>query len=100
MLDRGDARFPEHPAGILLPAASIPLFVFFVAEAGHLTSSPAPEFGGSTGVEKCANVLPRWKNAIPPRQHETFEFPKRWAIHAIKVSIIVENSNFTTISMK
>jgi hypothetical protein len=47
MLDPGDSKFPEHQPGIVLRAALIPRFGFFVAEAGPLTFSPAIEFGGS-----------------------------------------------------
>src|SRR5258707_13622987 len=76
MLDRGDAKFPEHHPGILCRATLIPLFVFSVGEAGPLTSSPALGFGGSTEIEKCANVLPHWKNAILPRQRRSIRVPK------------------------
>ena len=75
MLYPGDAKFSEHHPGILLRAALIQLFVYSVGEAGPLSSSPALEFGGSTEVEKCANVLPLSKNAVPPRQRRSIRVP-------------------------
>src|SRR5260370_17101551 len=68
MLDPGDSKFPEHQPGIVLRAALIPRFGFFVAEAGPLTFSPAIEFGGSAAVWRGASVFPRWENVIFPRQ--------------------------------
>src|SRR5258705_12686141 len=71
MLDPGDSKFPEHQPGIVLRAALIPRFGFFVAEAGPLTFSPAIEFGGSAAVERGASVFARWKNVILSRQRRS-----------------------------
>ena len=76
MLDPGDSKFPEHQPGIVLRAALIPRFGFFVGEAGPLTFSPAIEFGGSAEVERGASVLPLWKNVILPRQRRSIRVPR------------------------